>query len=257
MPCCGSRASKKHLHAQKHAFDLKVKRQIIAIGGAALPPELDNLLLIDYFLRQTGRKKPKVCFIGTAHGDAESGRLRFYAGFSRFNCAPTHLPLFARTPRDLESFVLEHDAIFVGGGNTKNMLAVWRDWELDAHLRKAWEHGVVLGGASAGSICWFEQGITDSVAGPLTALDCLAFLPGSNCPHYDSEPLRRPAFRRLVASGRIADGVAAADGAALHYVDRKLLRAVGNSPRAKAWRVRESAHSAIETRIPTKNLSAR
>lgn len=227
------------------------------MGGAALPPELDNLLLIDYFLRQTGRKKPKVCFIGTAHGDAETGRLRFYAGFSRFNCTPSHLPLFARTPRDLESFVLEHDAIYVGGGNTKSMLAVWRDWGLDTHLRKAWESGVVLGGASAGSICWFEQGITDSVAGALTALDCLGFLSGSNCPHYDSEPLRRPTFRKLVARGKIMDGVAADDGAALHYVDGRLLRAISSLPRAKTWRVKKSGHSAIESRIPTVKLSAR
>lgn len=235
----------------------KPVKQIIAMGGAALPPELDNLLLIDYFLRQTGRRKPKVCFIGTAHGDAESGRLRFYAGFSHFHCTPCHLPLFARTPRDLESFVLEQDAIYVGGGNTRSMLAVWRDWGLDAHLRKAWQQGVVLAGASAGSICWFEQGITDSIAGPLTVLDGLGFLPGSNCPHYDSEALRRPTFRRLVARGTIMDGVAADDGAALHYVGDRLLRAVGNSPRAKTWRVRKSGHSAIETRIPTTKLSAR
>lgn len=227
------------------------------MGGAALPPELDNLLLIDYFLRQTGRRKPRVCFIGTAHGDAEAGRLRFYAGFSRFSCAPSHLPLFARTPRDLESFVLEHDAIYVGGGNTRSMLAVWRDWGLDQYLRKAWEHGVVLGGVSAGSICWFEQGITDSVAGALTVLDCLGFLPGSNCPHYDSEPLRRPTFRKLVARGKIMDGVAADDGAALHYVDGKLLRAIGNSSRPKTWRVRQSGRAAIETRIPTTRLKAR
>ena len=161
----------------------RTKRQIIAIGGAALPAEPDNLLLLQYFLGQTGRRRPRVCFIGTAHGDAEAGRLRFYAGVSRFPCFPTHLPLFARTPRDLEAFVLEQDAVFVGGGNTRSMLAVWREWGLDAHLRAAWERGTVLGGWSAGSICWFEQGLTDSVAGPLTVLDGLGFLPGSNCPH--------------------------------------------------------------------------
>ena len=138
-----------------------------------------------------------MCFIGAAHGDADAGRLRFYAGFSQFDCKPTHLPLFARTPRDLESFVLEHDGIYVGGGNTRSLLAVWREWQLDVYLRKAYERGIVLGGASAGSICWFEQGVTDSIAGPLTALDCLGFLPCSNCPHYDSEVLRRPTYRKL------------------------------------------------------------
>ncbi len=224
------------------------------MGGAALPPELDNLLLVEYFLRQTGKRRPKVCFIGTAHGDAETGRLRFYAGFSRFPCVPVHLPLFARTPRDLASFVMEQDAIFVGGGNTRSLLAVWRDWELDRHLRAAWEQGVVLGGASAGSICWFEHGVTDSVAGPLTALPCLGFLPGSNCPHYDSEPLRRPTFRRMVAGGAMPDGMAADDGVALHYVGTQLKKVVGSVPRASAWRVTKSRNSALESRVPAKYL---
>ena len=228
--------------------------QILAIGGAALPLELDNLLLIEYFLGLTRKKKPRVCFIGAAHGDADAGRLRFYAGFSQFNCTPTHLPLFARTPRDLESFVLEHDAIFVGGGNTRSLLAVWRDWELDVYLRRAWERGIVLGGASAGSICWFEQGITDSIAGPLTALDCLGFLPGSNCPHYDSEPQRRPTYRRMIAGGKIIPGLAADDGAALHFVDGKLKGVVASRPRAKGYRLTQKGKRAVETRLPTRFL---
>jgi len=231
-----------------------MKRQIIAIGGAALPPELDNLLLVEYFLRQTGKKRPKVCFIGTAGGDSENHRLRFYAGFARFNCALSHLAFFARTPRDLESLVLEQDAIFVGGGNTRSMLAVWRDWGLDAHLRAAWERGVVLGGVSAGAICWFERGITDSIDGPLTAMECLGFLGGSCCPHYDSEPLRRPTFRRLVASGGVPDGVAADDGAALHYIDGRLARAVTSRPRARAYHVRKSGRRAVEKAIAARRL---
>jgi len=234
-----------------------MKRQILAIGGAALPENLDNLLLVKYFLSLTKKRKPRVCFIGAAHGDADMGRLRFYAGFSQFTCTPTHLPLFARTPRDLESFMLEHDAIYVGGGNTRSMLAVWREWQLDVYLRKAWERGVVLGGASAGSICWFEQGITDSIAGPLTALDGLGFVAGSNCPHYDSEPQRRPTYRKFVASGKILEGVAADDGAALHYADGRLLRAVSSRPRAKAYRLTRSGRRAVETKLPTQYLGKR
>ena len=231
-----------------------MRRQIIAMGGGALPAELDNLLLVRYFLAQTRRRKPKVAFIGAAGGDSDAGRLRFYAGFSRFECRPAHLPLFARTPRDLESFVLEQDAIFVGGGNTRSMLAVWRDWGLDRHLRTAWERGVVLGGGSAGSICWFEHGVTDSVAGPLTALPCLGFLPGSNCPHYDSEPLRRPAFRKLIASGTLPDGVAADDGVALHYIDGRLARVVSNRPRAKGYRLTRVGKRAVERALVTRYL---
>ena len=228
-----------------------MKRQILAIGGAAIPEDLSNLLLVDYFLKLTGKKKPRVCFIGAAHGDADMGRLRFYAGFSQFNCTPKHLPLFARTPRDLESFVLENDAIYVGGGNTRSMLAVWREWGLDGYLRRAWERGIVLGGASAGSICWFEQGVTDSIAGPLTALNCLGFLPGSNCPHYDSEPLRRPTYRKMIGSGKIMAGIAADDGAAAHYVDGKLARTVASRLRAKVYRLTQSGRRAVETRLPT------
>jgi len=232
-------------------------KHILAIGGAALPENLDNLLLIEYFLALTKKKKPRVCFIGAAHGDADAGRLRFYAGFSQFNCTSRHLPLFARTPRDLESFVMDHDAIYVGGGNTRSMLAVWRDWGLDVYLRQAWQRGVVLGGASAGSICWFEQGVTDSIAGPLTALDCLGFLNGSNCPHYDSEAQRRPTYRKLVGSGKILEGVAADDGAALHYVDGKLKGAVASRPRAKAYRLTRSGQRAVERSLPTRYLGKR
>lgn len=224
---------------------------ILAIGGAALPEGLDNLLLIEYFIKLTRKKKPRVCFIGAGHGDAEPQRLRFYAGFSQFDCRPTHLPLFSRTPRDLESFVLEQDAIFVGGGNTRSMLAVWREWGLDAHLRRAWQSGVVLGGVSAGSICWFEHGVTDSIAGPLTKLDCLGFLPGSNCPHYDSEPQRRPTYLRMVAQATLPAGYAADDGAALHYVDGVLHGAVASRPRARAYRVTRGARSSMEKTVKT------
>jgi peptidase E len=234
-----------------------IKRQIIAIGGMALPPDLANLLLVKYFLEQTRRKKPKVLFVGTAGGDAETGRLRFYAGFSQFTCTPAHLTFFARTPRDLESLALEQDAIFVGGGNTRSMLAIWRDWGFDIALRKAWERGTVLGGGSAGSICWFHKGVTDSIAGPLTALPCLGFLPGSNCPHYDSEAKRRPTFRNLVASGSIPDGVAADDGVALHYVDGRLARVVSSLPRAKGYAVTRSGRRAIERPLPTRYLGRR
>jgi len=212
-----------------------------------------SLKLIEFFLSLTRARKPKVCFIGTAHGDADAGRLRYYAALSQFNTKPTHLPLFARTPQDIEGFICDQDAILVGGGNTRSMLSVWRDWGVDLALRRAYDQGVVLGGWSAGSICWFEQGVTDSIAGPLTVLPCLGFLQGSNCPHYDSEKDRRPTYEKLISKGQIQPGLAADDGVGLHFVNEELIEAVSQAPKAKGWRVkprgRASASAAIKTRV--------
>lgn len=210
-------------------------RQIIAMGGGGFGTEPS--LLDRYFVRQTGHPNPRVCFIGTATGDAESYVLRFYMAYGALGCRPAHLPLFKRTPRDLESFLLDFDAIYVGGGNTRSLLAVWRDWGLDRHLRTAWERGVLLGGLSAGSICWFEQGVTDSIEGALVSLDCLGLLSGSNCPHYDGESERRPSYHRLVGEGAIQPGLAADDGVALHFVDTQLKHVISAREGATAYRV--------------------
>ncbi|MGQ0749877.1 MAG: Type 1 glutamine amidotransferase-like domain-containing protein [Betaproteobacteria bacterium] len=120
-----------------------------------------------------------------------------------------------------------------------------------AHRAARATSGVVLGGVSAGAICWFEQGITDSIAGPLTAMGCMGLLPGSCCPHYDGEAQRRPTFRRLVARGEVLPGVAADDGAALHYIGDKLAHAVSSRRGASAWRVSRSRRKAVERRIRT------
>jgi peptidase E len=127
--------------------------------------------------------------------------------------------------------------IYVGGGNTKSMLAVWRDWGLPELLREAWTSGIVLAGISAGAICWFEHGVTDSFAGPLRPLACLGFLPGSCCPHYDGEAARRPTYHQLLSTGEIAPGVAIDDGAALHFVDTAIHGVVASRRGATAYRV--------------------
>jgi dipeptidase E len=127
--------------------------------------------------------------------------------------------------------------IYVGGGNTKSMLAVWREWSLPEILRQAWESGIVLAGISAGAICWFEQGVTDSWADQLRALDCLGFLSGSCCPHYSGETERRPAYHRLLCHSEILPGFAIDDGAAIHFVDNKVYRVVAARQDARAYRV--------------------
>jgi len=200
------------------------RRQIIALGGGGFSEEPDNPLLDQYFLRKTGKKNPSVCFVPTATGDSDGYIVKFYTAFNRFRCRPCHLSLF-RPPKDLRDFVLSQDAIYVGGGSTKNLLALWREWRLDRYLREAWRQGTVLGGISAGSLCWFDEGLSDSVPGKQIIIRCLGILQGSHTPHYN-RPERRQAFTRLIAQGRLAEGVAAEDGVALHYLNRKLVIAV-------------------------------
>lgn len=197
--------------------------------------EPENPLLDTYILQQAKKANPKICFIPTASGDADSYVTRFYDFFNQQNCIPSHLSLFKPPTRDLESFILEKDIIYVGGGNTKNLLVLWKEWGLDHILRKAWEQGIVLAGISAGSICWFEEGVTDSYGDGLEPIKALGFLKGSNCPHYDGEAERRPTYRKFVAEETLQAGIAADDGAAVHYVDGKVKRIVSSRPDARAY----------------------
>jgi peptidase E len=216
------------------------------MGGGGFSEEPDNPALDRYVLGLVERERPRVCFLGTASGDAQSYLDRFYGAFLALDCRPTHLSLFKPSTADFRSFLLDQDVIYVGGGNTKSMLALWREWGVDAILREAWRAGIVLAGVSAGSICWFEHGITDSIPGTLTPLRCLGFLPGSNCPHYDVEVERRPAFHRLLAAGLIGDGFAADDGVALHFVGTRLARIVSSRPTAQAYRLERRGGSVTE-----------
>ena len=193
-----------------------------------------------YLLRLTGAERPKVCFVGTASGDSDRYLVRFYNAFHDLDCRPRHLPLFARrhVGQVLRDFVLAQDLVYVGGGNTANLLAVWRLHGLDAILAEAWRAGVVLAGLSAGSLCWFEGGVTDSFGAALHPLpDGLGLLPGSHCPHYDSEAQRRPTYARLVAEGVLAPGYAADDGVALRFEGTALVEVLSQRPAGRAWRV--------------------
>ncbi|GAA0614280.1 Type 1 glutamine amidotransferase-like domain-containing protein [Virgibacillus siamensis] len=197
--------------------------------------EPDNMLLDTYILRQSNKATPKICFVPTASGDADSYIARFYDFFRKQSCVPSHLSLFKPPVRDLQRYILDKDIIYVGGGNTKNLLALWREWGLDIILKKAWEQGVILAGISAGSICWFEQGVTDSYGDELEPIDCLGFLKGSNCPHYDGEPNRRPTYQNFIKEKQIQSGIAADDGVAIHYAGQKIHHIVSSRVDAKAY----------------------
>ena len=229
-------------------------RHIVALGGGGFSMEPDNPLLDDFILRLTGKDRPRVCFVPTAAGDAEGYCQKFYDAFPADRAEASHLALFKRTVSDLRAFALAQDVIYVGGGNTVNLLAVWRAHGLDAVLREAWEAGVILCGVSAGALCWFEGGSTDSFGGGLSPLrDGLGLLPGSVCPHYDGEAERRPTYHDFILKG-LPDGYAANDGVGLHFVGTEFTEAISSRPDARAHRVGRQGDGVIETPLVTRFL---
>jgi dipeptidase E len=228
-------------------------RQIIPIGGGGFYRDADNLELEKYIIRQAGGENPRVAFVPTASGEPDHYVASFYSAFLKLGCRPSVLTFFKRTP-ELRSFLLNQDVIYVGGGNTKSLLAVWRDWDVTEILREAWESGIVLTGVSAGAICWFEQGLTDSFSDGLRPLDCLGFLPGSCCPHYDGEAQRRPSYHRLLASGEISAGIAIEDWTGVHFKGSEIYRVVAAKRGARAYRLRAVYGSVQEVSLTPEYL---
>jgi dipeptidase E len=230
-------------------------QQIVAMGGGGFSMEPDNPLLDDFVLSLARRRrKPSVCFVATASGDSDNYVRRFYDAFPPTRAVATYLPLFHRGAGDLTAVILKQDVIYVGGGNTANMLAVWRLHGVERALRAAWNAGVVLAGISAGAICWFEAGITDSFGPSFRELNNgLGFLKGACCPHYDGEPGRRPVLHRLLRRG-FQSCYAIENGAALHFVGRRLSGAVSSTPGKRAFRVALSNGGIVETPLPIRFL---
>jgi len=184
--------------------------------------------------------------VPTAVGDEDSSIASVYEAWSpRTNM--TVLRTFPWPPENLRELILSQDAINVSGGNTANLIAIWKVHGIDTLMREAWENGVLLFGASAGMICWFEAGITDSFGPQLEGMDCLGFLPGSACPHYDGEERRRPRYRELIDGG-FPEGIAADDGVGLHYVGTELHEVVTCRPGATAYRVTRDGEERLDAR---------
>jgi len=199
--------------------------------------EPDNLALDRYILSCWSGSTPRVCFIPTATGDSADYVDRFYRAFETLPCRPTHLALSDPQAPEPVRVVVENDIFYVGGGNTREMLAIWRERGLDQGLRQAWEMGKILCGISAGAICWFEQAISDSVVeGELHPLDCLGWLTGTACPHYD-EPGRREAFHSCLKSGQVNAGYGIDNSAALHFEGTRLVNVISSKPDAFVYRV--------------------
>jgi dipeptidase E len=221
-------------------------RQIVAMGGGGFM--MDGRGLDDYVLSLTGQVRPRVCFIPTAGGDNAEKVALFHASLGD-RAETAVLSLFWREVSDIDGFLRDQDVIYVGGGNTANMLAVWRLHGVDTALRAAWEAGVILCGLSAGANCWFEGCSTDSFGAGLGPMnDGLGLLPGSFCPHYDGEPLRQPTYTRWVAEGALPPGWAADDGVGLHFVGTELHEAISERDGGRAFRVEATGEAALEVR---------
>jgi peptidase E len=218
-----------------------VPGRILAIGGFSLGTAFDELVL-------DLADGPRVLFVPTPAGDPERAVLAFYESFAR-RAEPADVAFNPWPPTDLRDLVLAHDVIYVSGGNTANALAVWRVHGFDAILREAWERGKLLCGWSAGMICWFEAGVTDSFGPELAGMrDGLGILPGSACPHYDGEERRRPVYTRLVRDGFPA-GVACDDAAAVLFEGAELVEVVAREAGARAYRVGPDGEEPLDARL--------
>ena len=224
---------------------------IIPIGGNPRGP--GEGVLERYLLDVCGIDNPSVCFVPTASGDSESYIAMFYERFQSTICRPAHFTVFRPPAIPVADLLGEADIVYVGGGSTANMLAVWRLHGIDSMLRAAHERGALLTGSSAGANCWFEASVTDSFGNELAPLhDGLGLLPGSFCPHYDSEPQRRPVYRGLITDGVLSPGFAAEDAVAFHFRDTKLVEVVSARRNAAGYEV-----TAVDGHLDERELATR
>lgn len=228
--------------------------QIVAIGGGGFS-DAERLTRLDrYLLELTGKTRPRVCFLGTASGDAERYAAAFYRAYAPAADA-SDLVLFGTPTRGEIERLADQDLVFAGGGSTANLLAIWRLHGVDRILRRAWQQGTVLAGVSAGALCWFEACLTDSFGTDLAPLpDGLGLLAGSACPHLDGEPLRRSRYAEEIGAGRLPDGYGIDDGAALHFVGSELHAVVAERAGKGASRFELRDGTVSETRLVVTEL---
>jgi len=213
--------------------------QILAMGGFPYDTLLDHMLGL--------ARGKRILFVPTANRE-DTGPVVFWYDRLRERGTMTHLDFFPWPPSNLRALALAHDVILVAGGNTANAIAIWRVHGFDEILREAWQEGILLAGWSAGMICWFEHGVTDSFGPDLAAMDCLGFLPGSACPHYDGEERRRPVYTQLLADG-FPPGIAADDDVGLHFVGTTLQEVVTSRDGATAYRVTADGEDRLDARV--------
>lgn len=234
------------------AAPAQATRKILIAGGGF------GTAFIRYMAALTGKARPRICYLPTASADSPQGALTFYQNCAPLNVEPHVQNSFiasTRQDQDWDEVLLSMDAILCSGGNTLNQQAIWKAQGIDAVLRTAWERGIVLGGASAGSLCWFEEGTTDSRPKALSIVKCLGFLPGSHSPHYDAEPGRRPLYQRLIASGEMKPGYACDNDAGIYFEGTAVKRVVATRAAAKVYYVSVEGGRAVEKVLEPERIS--
>lgn len=213
---------------------LNSTRKIVAFGGGS------NSDMIKYLASLTGKDRPRMCYLPTAAADSAYAVLRWYEKCAELNITPLVQEMFISSYSQKESFediLLSMDAIVVSGGNTLNMMAIWKAQGIDKILFDAWNKGIVLAGGSAGSLCWFEEGTTDSRPKELTKVECLGFIKGSHSPHYDGEEQRRPVYHKLIGEGSLKPGYAIDNNCAIYFEDNEVRKVVSTRKGANAYYV--------------------
>lgn len=231
------------------ALGAGVHSALAAGGGVQVPASTRKILIagggfgtafIRYMASLTGKKRPRICYLPTASADSPAGIISWFRSCAPLDVEPFAQESFIASPRQTQSWeevFLSMDAIVVSGGNTLNQQAIWRAQGIDVVLKTAWDRGIVLGGASAGSLCWFEEGTTDSRPKELSTVKCLGFLKGSHSPHYDREKDRRPLYQKLIGSGEMKPGYACDNDAGIYFEDNEVRRVVSTRADAKVYYV--------------------
>ena len=230
-------------HRDPQVSAVRATRKILIAGGGF------GTSFIRYMAELTGKPRPKLCYLPTASADSPAGIISWFRNCVPLNVGPSAQESFiasTQQSRSWEEVLLSVDGIVVSGGNTLNQQAIWKAQGIVVVLRQAWDRGIVLGGASAGSLCWFEEGTTDSRPKELSTVLCLGFLKGSHSPHYDREPGRRPLYQKLIGSGEMKPGYACDNDAGIYFEDNEVARVVSTRAEAKVYYVNRVGNGAVE-----------
>jgi peptidase E len=217
-----------------HAGPVDTTRKLFAFGGGS------DKVILKYIIRLTRKDNPKICFVPTATGDSPNSILGWYGLTEGLPMRPYVMRAFINSYTTKESFeeiLMKMDAVFVGGGNTLNMVSVWKSQGIDLALRKAYDSGILMTGASAGSLCWFESGTTDSRPKELTKVECLGWIKASHCPHYNVEEFRRPTYHDLISRKELSPGYACDNQSGVYFENEKLVNCVSSNPKSKSYYV--------------------